>query len=309
MACIAIRWASALTDWLQVPKTENFQWYVEQVGRGEIHGHALTQTLVSGKSAFQEYAIVVSPVFGKMLVLDGDTQSSQLDEYIYHESLVHPACVACGGNPKRALILGGGEGATLRELLKVPSIEKVTMVDIDGEVVDVCRRYLAEWSAGAFEDPRTEVIIGDAKDYVFSSDERFDVIIGDLTEPLEDSPSAQLHSPEMYAAIGSRLTQNGAYALQASTAGPHNCELHAQMVCRLRKAFSRVCSYAAYVPAFDTEWGFAVCAGIVDPASQAAAPSAASHSIACGGLQFYDAESHRRLFNLPRYLRAAYTKN
>ncbi|HEV2037844.1 MAG TPA: methyltransferase domain-containing protein, partial [Candidatus Eremiobacteraceae bacterium] len=161
-----------------MPKTENSQWYVEQVGPGEIHGHALTRTIVSGSSQFQDFAIVESSLFGKMLVLDGDTQSSALDEHIYHEALVHPACVAAGGSPKRALILGGGEGATLRELLRVPGMGKVTMVDIDGEVVEVCRRHLPEWSAGAFEDSRAEIIIGDAKDYVFSSREQFDVIIG-----------------------------------------------------------------------------------------------------------------------------------
>ncbi|MBV8162999.1 MAG: methyltransferase domain-containing protein [Candidatus Eremiobacteraeota bacterium] len=286
-----------------MPKTENFQWYVEQVGRGEIHGHALTQTLVAGRSKFQEYAVVVSPVFGKMLVLDGDTQSSALDEYIYHESLVHPACVASGGAPKRALILGGGEGATLRELLRLPSMQKVTMVDIDGEVVDVCRRYLPEWSAGAFEDARTEVIVGDAKDYVFSSNEQFDVIIGDLTEPLEDSPSAQLHSPEMYARIRSRLAPHGAYALQASTAGPHNLQLHIEMVRKLKESFSGVYPYCAYVPAFDTEWGFAVCAAALDLRSPEAASAAKAYGSTVGGLKFYDQESHQRMFSLPRYLR------
>jgi spermidine synthase len=287
-----------------VPKTENCHWYVEQVGRGEIHGHALTETLVSGRSKFQEYAVVVSPVFGKMLILDGDTQSSALDEYIYHESLVHPACVAAGRAPKRAMILGGGEGATLRELLRVPTMEKVIMVDIDGEVVDVCRHYLPEWSGGAFEDPRAEVVIGDAKDYVFSSAEQFDVIIGDLTEPLEDSPAAELHTPEMYAAIREHLTPDGVYALQASTAGPHNHKLHLQMVARLKDVFRAVYRYCAYVPAFDTEWGFAACGGALDPTAATAASAADEQNRSCG-LRFYDAQSHRRLFNLPRYLREA----
>ena len=289
-----------------MPKTENFQWYVEQVGRGEIHGHALARTLVSGRSKFQDYAIVESPLFGKMLVLDGDTQSSALDEYIYHEALVHPACVASGGSPNRALILGGGEGATLRELLRVPGMEKVTMVDIDGEVVDVCRRNLPEWSAGAFQDPRADVVIGDAKDYIANSREQFDVIIGDLTEPLEDSPSADLHTPQMYEAIRVRLKPNGAYALQASTSGPQNFQLHAKMVGRLKEVFANVYPYSVYVPAFDTEWGFALCGGTLNMLAEGAANAAQAHASLCGGLRFYDAEAHRRLFNLPRYLREAY---
>ena len=295
-----------------MPKTENSQWYVEQVGNGEVHGHALAETLAAGRTDFQSYAVVVSPLFGKMLVLDGDTQSAALDEHIYHEALVHPACVACGGQPARALVLGGGEGATLRELLRVPTIRLATMVDIDREIVDICRRHLPEWNAGAFESPRAEVIIGDAREHVFASGEQFDVIIGDLTEPLEDSPSAQLHTPEMYAAIRKRLTATGVYALQASMSGPHNFRLHAHMIAGLRAAFESVLPYSVYIPAFDTEWGFALCSSarpelFADAAGTPALFEAIDRHVArCGGLRFYDAESHRRLFNVPRYLRDAY---
>jgi spermidine synthase len=289
-----------------VPKTENSQWYVEQVADGEIHGHALTATLAQGRSSFQAYAIVVSPLFGKMLVLDGDTQSASLDERIYHESLVHPACVAAG-KPRRALILGGAEGASLRELLRVPSIEKVTMVDIDGEVVDACRKHLPEWSEGAFDDPRAELIIGDAKAYVESTAEHFDVVIGDLTEPLEDSPSYGLHTVSFYEKIRGRLTSGGVYALQASTAGPHNGETHARMIATLRAAFARVAPYSTYVPAFDTEWGFALCGERIDPMSESARSGADGH-FASLHLRHYDGQTHARMFNLPRHLRDAYEK-
>jgi len=307
-ACIVMSSAGAQRECRPVPKTENFQWYVEQVAEGEVHGHALRETLVSGRTHFQSYAIVLSPLFGKMLVLDGDTQSAALDEYIYHEALVHPACVVCGGAPKRALILGGGEGASMRELLAVPGMKRVTMVDIDGEVVEMCKRHLPEWSAGAFEDGRAEVIIGDAKKYIFESREHFDVIIGDLTEPLRDSPSADLHSPEMYRAIQARLAPGGVYGLQASMCGPHNLSVHALMVDRLRDVFARVTPYSVYVPAFDTEWGFALCRGQggVDPAAESGALAAGSYANTIATLQYYDAESHRRMFNLPRYMRDSY---
>jgi spermidine synthase len=288
-----------------LPKTENFQWYVEQVSAGEVHGHALTATLASGQSEFQTYAIVASPLFGTMLVLDGDTQSAALDEYIYHEALVHPACSAAGA-PQRALVLGGGEGATVRELLRVPSMRKVTMVDIDGVVVEACRTHMPEWSAGAFDDPRTELIIGDAKAYVDRSTEAFDVIIGDLTEPLPDSPSYGLHTVAMYERIRARLKPGGCYALQTSMAGPHNFALHARMIATLRRAFPDVAPYTVYVPAFDTEWGLALCGEKVDALSDAAASRAAAYATGCDGLRFYDAESHRGMFNLPRYLRDAY---
>ena len=286
-----------------MPKTENFQWYAENVAVGEFHGHALIETLAAGRTRYQRYAVVRSILFGKMLVLDGDTQSAGLDEHIYHEALVHPACAAFGA-PARALILGGGEGASLRELLRVPSMRKVTMVDIDGELVGVCRKHMAEWSAGAFEDPRTEVVIGDAKGYVEASREQYDVIVGDLTEPLEDSPSRALHGVEFYRAIGARLSPGGVYALQASMSGPHNYELHARMIATLRKAFSNVVPYSTYVPAFDTEWGFALCGAGCSVASVERA--AERHAAACGRLRFFDLESSRRMFSLPRFLRDAY---
>lgn len=287
-----------------MPKTENSQWYVEQVAHGELHGHAVTATLAQGRSAFQEYAIVVSPLFGKMLVLDGDTQSAALDERIYHESLVHPACAA-SARCERALILGGAEGASLRELLRVPGMRKVTMVDIDGDVVDACKRHLPEWSDGAFQDARAELLIGDAKAYVEASSERFDVIVGDLTEPLEDSPSYGLHTVGFYAKIRGRLAPGGVYALQASMAGPHNHETHARMIATLRAAFARVAPYTTYVPAFDTEWGFALCGDAIDPLSDAAAARAQAHADGAS-LCHYDAQTHRSMFNLPRYLRDAH---
>jgi spermidine synthase len=239
-----------------------------------------------------------------MLVLDGDTQSAALDEHIYHESLVHPACAA-HGRAQRALILGGAEGASLRELLRAPGMRKVTMVDIDGEVVAACRKYLPEWSAGAFDDPRAELIVGDAKAYVESTSERFDVVIGDLTEPLEDSPSFGLHTVEFYRRIRDILAPGGIYALQASMAGPHNHQTHARMVATLRSAFESVYPYAQYVPAFDTQWGFALCGASTDALSEAAASTAERYAKILG-LRHYDGQTHRGMFNLPRYLRDAY---
>ena len=287
-----------------MPKTENSQWYVEQVADGEIHGHALTATLAQGRSSFQAYAIVESPLFGKMLVLDGDTQSAALDERIYHESLVHPACASVRA-PSRALILGGAEGASLRELLRIPGMRKLTMVDIDGVVVDACRKLLPEWSDGAFDDPRAELIIGDAKAYVEQSREQFDVIIGDLTEPLEDSPSYGLHTASFYAKIRDRLSPGGAYALQASMAGPHNHATHARMIATLRSVFPVVAPYSTYIPAFDTEWGFALCGDSFDALSSAAADNADAHARALD-LRHYDGMTHRHMFNSPQYLRRAF---
>jgi spermidine synthase len=290
-----------------MPKTELWQWYVEEFSPDELHHHALTEMLHAGRSAFQEIAVVRSPVFGKMLVLDGDTQSAELDERIYHESLVHPALAAT--KAARVLILGGGEGATLREVLRSPAVRRAVMVDIDGEVVGLSKRLLPEWSAGAFDDPRAEVIVGDALAYLADGDERFDAVISDLTEPLADSPSHALFNGEVFSSIKRRLQPGGVYVLQASTAAVHNCGLHAKMARSLRAHYRYVRSFSAHVPAFDTEWAWIACSDALDLAELAPAAIAEHVESLRGENFFYDAQTHRRLFSLPLYLRRELEKD
>ncbi|HEY1429577.1 MAG TPA: hypothetical protein VGF18_08385 [Candidatus Tumulicola sp.] len=287
-----------------MPKTEHWQWYVERFAPGEEHHHAIERTLFEGHSDFQQVAVVESAVFGKMLVLDGDTQSSQRDERIYHETLVHPA-LAASGDVRNVLILGGGEGATLREVLRVPTVARCTMVDIDGVVVDLSKRLLPEWSDGAFEDPRARVIVGDALAYLRDDTGTYETIVSDLTEPLEDSPSNILFNEDVFRSIKARLAPGGVYVLQASTAGVHNSSLHCKMARTLRRHYEHVTSFYTHVPAFDTDWAFLACSDAVDVAGL----DPQSIDGYCGRLRgesfFYDAQTHRRLFSLPLYLRRA----
>ncbi|MBV8724894.1 MAG: spermidine synthase [Candidatus Eremiobacteraeota bacterium] len=248
-----------------MPKTERWQWYVEEFAPSEQHHHAIEELFVATRSEYQQVAVLRSPVFGKMLVLDGDTQSSQADERIYHEALVHPA-LAAAEDRSDVLIVGGGEGATLREALRCPDVRRCTMVDIDGLVVELARKYLAEWSAGAFDDARANVVVGDALEYLRSHDERYGTIVSDLTEPLEDSPSNPLFNDDVFALIKSHVLDGGVYVLQASTAAVHNASLHCKMARTLRRHYRHVASFSTHVPAFDTEWAFLACSDRVDVA-------------------------------------------
>lgn len=290
-----------------MPKTEHFQWYVEQFAPTELHHHAIEELYYSGRTAFQSVAVLRTAVFGKMLVLDGDTQSSQADERIYHEALVHPALAAL---PQRreVLVLGGGEGATLREVLRHPDVGRCTMVDIDGEVVELAKRYLPEWSAGAFEAPRANVVIGDALEFLHRPG-TFDAIVSDLTEPLPDSPSFPLFNDRVFGDVKARLAPHGVYVLQASTAGFHNMALHAKMARSLRGWFTYVRSYYTHVPAFDNDWAFIACSDAVDVAALPANQIERYTAKLAGESFFYDAETHRRLFSLPLYLRRELAKD
>ncbi len=285
-----------------MPKTDRWNWYVEEFAPTEQHQHAVSKLFYSGETPFQQIAVLETPVFGKMLVLDGDTQSSQGDEKIYHEALVHPALVAASDR-REVLILGGGEGATLREVLRCPDVERVTMVDIDGLVVELSKKYLPEWADGAFENPRSRVIVGDALAFMRESSERFGVIISDLTEPLEDSPSNVLFNEQVFALIKARLLDGGIYVLQASTSAFHNASLHAKMARTLRRHYRNVTSFSHHVPAFDTEWAFLACSDRVDLAALDAESIAAYCAKLRGESFFYDEQTHRRLFSLPLYLR------
>jgi spermidine synthase len=291
-----------------MPKTEHYQWYTEQFAPTELHAHAIEETHFTGRTPFQSVAVLSTPVFGKMLVLDGDTQSSQADEKIYHESLVHPA-MASVDDRTGVLILGGGEGATLREVLRDPSVRRCTMVDIDGQVVELSKKYLPEWSDGAFGDPRARVIIGDALKFIKEDKDRYGVVISDLTEPLPDSPSFPLFNGEVFRDIKSRLAPAGVYVLQASTAGFHNMALHAKMARSLRAHFKHVRSFYTHVPAFDNDWAFIACSDGVDVANAACERIEKYVRSLKGENWFYDAETHRRLFALPLYLRRELAKD
>jgi spermidine synthase len=291
-----------------MPKTEQWQWYVEAFSATEEHHHAIEETYFAGKTAFQQVAIVRSSTFGKMLILDGDTQSAQGDERIYHESLVHPALAAVADR-SQVLILGGGEGATLREALRCPEVKRATMVDIDGDVVSLSRRFLPEWSDGAFESDRARVIIGDALAFLDEDKDTYGVIISDLTEPLPDSPSHMLFCGSVFRSIKARLAKDGVYVLQASTAGFHNMALHAKMARTLKSYYKNVVSFYSHVPAFDNDWAFLACSDTQDVSKLSDEHIRKYLSGLSGERYFYDEETHRRIFSLPLYLRRELAKS
>src|SRR4030095_10859669 len=154
---------------------KSYKWFFETTTPVEGHMHAIVRTIVEVQTKFQHVEIMETAAYGKVLVLDGRMQSSQADEFIYHEALVHPGLLMLDAPPSSALVIGGGEGATVREILRYPSIRRVVMVDIDAEVVDLCQRYLPEMHQGAFGDPRTEFRAEDARGYLERTSERFDL--------------------------------------------------------------------------------------------------------------------------------------
>jgi len=245
---------------LSSPSWPSENWFIDLSSPADLVAYEKQEVLVSGKTRFQEYEIFLNRLWGKVLLLDGRLQSAEKDEFIYHEAMVHPVMVA-HPEPRRVLVLGGGEGATLREVLRYSDLERVVMVDIDQELVEVCRTRLPEFHQGAFDDPRTELVFADGRAWLAAQpDGSFDVIILDLTEPLEEGPALLLFTREFYDLVQSKLAPGGLTALQSGTAGPWG-RLLPDLNCTLRAVFPRVLAYTAFIPSFMDLYGFQVAGG------------------------------------------------
>lgn len=242
--------------------------------------------------------------FGRIVVLDGKIQSSEADEFIYHEALVHPAMII-HPEPRDVLICGGGEGATTREVVKHPSIRSVTMVDIDGEFVDICKQYLRKWHKGSFDDERVELICGDALTYVNKTSRKFDVVIADISDPDAEGPAAELYSRKFYSLIRERLRVGGVFvthATEISYRPQKNISL--RIFRKLEEIFPRTGLFCEYIPSFGSLWAFAIGSSRYDArkfSTDVIEERLKERNLE--SLMYYDAETHGRLFHLPKRIR------
>ncbi len=240
-------------------------WYRDPIRPAHVQFFKQRRVLFTGQTRFQAVRIVDTEAFGRLLELDGKTQSTQGDEFIYHEALVHPALLL-HPDPKRVLIAGGGEGATLREVLLHRGVREAVMVDIDGELVELCRRHLPEWSAGAFDDPRARLVIGDALVYLQEAPTLFDVIIMDITDPADGGPSLALFTQDFYTMVLQRLTPNGILVVQSGAASLESSEVFSAVAHTLATAGAKVRPYRTTVASFGGDWGFTLASKLPLPA-------------------------------------------
>ncbi len=280
-------------------------WFRDTINPDFVQLHRFSDTVYSGKTRYQSVDIIYTKSFGRCLVLDGKLQSAEKDEFIYHEALVHPAMTVHPG-PKTVFIAGGGEGATLREVLRHRSVEKAVMVDIDQEAVDICRRFLGSMHEGAFDDERTELHHLDAREYLANSQRKFDVIIVDLTDPTEGGPSYYLYTQEFYQLAKQTLEPEGVLVVQAGCPCWGESTVFAAINNTLRSVFTLVRPYQANIPSFGGLWGFALASQAAD--ALCLSPEEVDSRISArvnGNLRLYDGLTHRGMFSLPLYLRQA----
>ena len=167
------------------------KWFVEKLHAEFRQQLRIDRLIYQCNTNLQEILIFENAVFGRVLVLDGVVQTTEADEFIYHEMLTHVPIIAHGA-ARRVLVVGGGDGGMIEEVLKHRRLEQVVMVEVDRSVVELCKKYLPTLSQGAFDDPRLQLIIADGSEYVSQTTQLFDVIIVDSPDPL--GPAINLFS-------------------------------------------------------------------------------------------------------------------
>jgi spermidine synthase len=252
------------------------------------------------RSPYQEVEVHDSASFGKLFRLDGHFMTSERDEFFYHENLVHVAALAHPG-PERALVVGGGDGGSAEELLKHPSMKSVTIAEIDATVLDIARQHFGAVHRGALDDPRVDVRVADGFRFVQESDEQYDLVVLDLTDP--GGPSTALYTPEFYRACAKRLTSMGAMTMHIASPVAHPARIR-DTLSELRRAFACVTPYLTSVPLYGGLWMMACCSASLDPRTQSA--TSIDLRIAQRGipqLQYLNGDTYRAALAMPNFVR------
>jgi spermidine synthase len=253
------------------------------------------------RSAYQDVEVHDSVPFGKLFRLDGHFMTSERDEFFYHENLVHIAALAHPA-PERALIVGGGDGGSAEELLKHPTMTSVTIAEIDKRVIDISRDHLAAVHRGALDDPRVTINVCDGFEFVRGAKDAYDLIVLDLTDP--GGPSAELYTPEFYAACDKHLTPLGAMTMHVGSPVAHPDRVR-EALAELARVFTRVTPYVVSVPLYGGMWMMACCSANLDP--RAHSPMAIDLRVAqrrLPDLQYMNGDAYCGVLALPNFVRA-----
>jgi len=285
-----------MTDVRRGPR---YRWVHDRCTIGTRARYRLRRIVLQTRTRYQEVGIYDLHRFGRALFLDGVLQSAQADEHRYHEALVHPALLT-HPHPRRVLIAGGGEGATLRETLRHACVEAVLMAELDGELVDLCRKYMPKWADGAFDDPRSAVAFGDARKLIERNRSAFDVCICDLTEPSENGGSVMLFTREFFQSARRCLRRPGMLVTQAGSIAPQSCGMFLTIRDTLRQVFKHVHAFRARIPSFREPWGFICASDQLDPTTGGRAKlEKLVRDRGLGRLRYYTPAAHARVFRLP----------
>lgn len=268
-------------------------WYTEK--QTPVFGITakIRETLVTEKTEFQDLAMIDTEEFGRMLVLDGMVMTTVKDEFVYHEMVAHPA-LNTHPNPKHVLVVGGGDGGVIREVLKHPEVEKAVLVEIDGKVIEYSKKYLPE-IAGELDNPRVEVLVNDGYMHIIESKNKYDVIMVDSTEPV--GPAAPLFERGFYQGIYEALKEDGIFVAQTDNPW-FKADLIQQVNKDVKEIFPIVHVYGANIPTYPSGlWTFTMGSKVHDPlqVDETTIPEMESN-------KYYTPRLHKAAFVLPKFV-------
>ncbi|HQE67643.1 MAG TPA: polyamine aminopropyltransferase [Bacillota bacterium] len=268
-------------------------WIKEMQNENAAMTYKVKETLHTEKTKYQELAILDTYEFGRMLVLDGIVQTTIRDEYAYHEMITHVPLFT-HGNPKKVLVVGGGDGGTIREILKHKSVEKAVLCEIDDRVVELSKKYLPEISC-KLSDPRVEVFIGDGIKYVKEHKNEFDVAIIDSTDPI--GAAEGLFSASFYKSVFDCLREDGIFTAQ--TESPfYSPEIVKKVYSDIKSVFPITKLYMGNVPTYPgVHWSFTMGSKKNDP------EKTDINSIPEFDTKYYHKDLHKACFILPKYIK------
>lgn len=275
--------------------SENFYKEITPAGFGVAI--KVKEVLFSEQSPFQKVEIIDSDsALGKILTLDDLMMTTEGDEYFYHEMIAHIPMMnhKC---PQSVLVIGGGDGGTVREVLKHDTVEKVVLCEIDGMVIDVCKKYLPT-IAGKLDDPRVEILVEDAIEYIKNKENEFDIVLIDSTDPM--GPGEGLFTEEFYTNVKKSLKKGGIVAAQSESPVVNKEEIK-KMYTLLKKVFPITSTFTSPIPTYPGGyWAWAFCSEKVEPLSYIDERRCNEITKTC---KIYNKEYHRARFALPNFLK------
>lgn len=270
-------------------------WYTEKHENKAGITLKVKNILYSGESDYQKVDVIDTEAYGKMLLLDGLVMTSEKDEFFYHEMISHIPLLA-HQSPESILVIGGGDGGTVREVLKHPTVKEVVLCEIDQKVIDVSREFLPT-IAGKLDDPRVTINVQDAIEYIKEQKDRFDVVLIDSTDPL--GPGVGLFTEEFYINVKNSLKNGGIVVPQSES--PLACQKEFKLINKLlNKVFSVVVPYFAPVPTYPgAYWSWTFCSNGVKPEliNDAFARELEKTT------KYYNRDIHKAVFAVPNYVK------
>jgi spermidine synthase len=271
-------------------------WFTEYQKEGFGITVKVKETLFHEISEFQTIDIIDTEGFGRMLLLDGLVMTSEKDEFFYHEMISHIPMLS-HPDPKEVLVIGGGDGGTIREVLKHRSVERVVLCEIDSFVIDACRRFLPS-IAGMLDDPRVDIQVRDGIKYIAEQKGQFDIILVDSTDPM--GPGEGLFTEEFYKNVNTALKPGGIMAAQSESPVANKREM-SLMYPLLRKAFPIVNTFVGPIPTYPGGyWSWAFCSNNVKPLEYFDEARAKEIAQSC---KLYNPAIQRSAFALPNFVR------